>query len=232
MKIALLGGIGVEASCYAYSEVVKRIQNRGNIVSNTDYPQIIINSINAPELHLEEHDCDAVLAHYVQGVQELAVQRPDFIVMVCNTIHLFRDSIIRATEFDNILSIREIVAQEINKHGTRKVCVLGTGLTAIRGLYEYEGIENVPVSLEEQYLLVDVICRFNAGKLSRKEAQLLMFPLIQRKQKQGADTFLFACTEISEVLSDLDIPALDTLELLIDEVVSRFLDYKHLEGAA
>lgn len=222
MKIAILGGIGVEASHYAYGEIIRRIQKKGMIRNNTDYPQIILNSINAPELHLEEHDNAFVLSHYIQGVRELAMHQPDFIVMICNTIHLFRDDIIRATGYENILSIRDIVEGELRKNEIRKVCVLGTGLTASRGLYTYDNFEKIEPSAHQQDILVDVIHRFNTGELSQTAAQSMLLPIIEEKQQSDV-TFLLACTEISEVLLGVDIPILDTLELLIDTVVDRFL---------
>ncbi len=49
-KIGILGGIGPEATGHFYLKLIKRLQETGRIKRNTDYPQIIINSIPAPEL--------------------------------------------------------------------------------------------------------------------------------------------------------------------------------------
>jgi len=106
MKIGILGGIGPEATGYFYSTLINKLKKSGFIKKNKDYPQFFINSINAPELiSLKVPNSD--IQPYIDGIKELAMHKPDFIVMVCNTIHVYRDLIIQKSGFSNILSLRE-----------------------------------------------------------------------------------------------------------------------------
>ena len=63
-----------------------RLQENGHIKNNKDFPQIIVNSIPAPEL-IQETVSDSDLTPYVSGLRELDRFGVDVIVMVCNTIH-------------------------------------------------------------------------------------------------------------------------------------------------
>ena len=223
MKIGVLGGIGVEATGYFYTQLMSRLQNSGIINSNTDYPQVIINSINAPELHLEEHDKEEILKPYVDGIKDLVSLKPDIIVMVCNTIHLFIDKIKSESEFNDIYSLKEAVCKHIHDKNPKAVCVLGTGLTITRGLYDYDTVKYLNPTAEEYKIICEAVTNFNAGgnknnRLEINKSKLL--DIIYNKQKQGVDLFLFACTEVSEILHYSNINHLDTLEVLIDEVVS------------
>lgn len=97
-----------------------------------------------------------------------------------------------------------------------KACVLGTGLTVTRGLYEFDDFSYIDLSPAEQRALCDVVVNFNNGGGFNKNKETLM-NLVNKKQEEGADFFILACTEVSELLGKENIEMLDTLELLIDE---------------
>jgi hypothetical protein len=50
VRIGVLGGIGPEATGEFYNKLIAKFQERGLIKTNRDFPQIVINSIPAPEL--------------------------------------------------------------------------------------------------------------------------------------------------------------------------------------
>jgi aspartate/glutamate racemase len=88
VKVGVLGGIGPGATGMFYCGLIRRLQERGLIRSNRDYSQIVVNSIPAPEL-IHDDITGRDLRPYVEGLKELDCFGVDFIVMVCNTIHLF-----------------------------------------------------------------------------------------------------------------------------------------------
>ncbi len=226
MKIGVLGGIGVEATGYFYLSLIKRLQESGSIKSNLDYPNLIINSIPAPELHLEEHDRHEIVEPYINGIKELAKLQPDFMIMVCNTIHLYLDVIKAKSGYTNFLSLKDIVKSALDEKRPKKICVLGTGLTITRGLYNFEEYEYVILSEEEQETLCDVVVAFNRDGSSPDNMKIFkekLLEIVRNKQSDGAEMFLLACTEISEILTKESIPSMDTLELLIDAVSHKII---------
>ncbi len=88
----MLGGIGPEATGEFYSKLIRSLQEKKLIKNNKDFPHIIINSIPAHEL-ISHKISDEELKPYIEGLKELDKFGVDFIVMVCNTIHLFYDEL-------------------------------------------------------------------------------------------------------------------------------------------
>ena len=87
-----MGGIGPEATGEFYLKLIHKLQEKKLIKSNKDFPQIIINSIPAPEL-IQNKISNKDLKQYINGLKELDKLKPDFIVMICNTIHLFYNNL-------------------------------------------------------------------------------------------------------------------------------------------
>lgn len=161
VKIGVLGGIGPEATAEFYSKLIKALQKRGLIKSNADYPQIIINSIPAPELiHRKISDTD--IKPYAEGLKFLEKSGADFIVMVCNTIHLYYDTLQKKIKTP-ILDLRQEVKQILVKSGIKSALVLGTPAAIKLGLCRFKGIKTFEPSQEEMKQITGVIFNFNKG---------------------------------------------------------------------
>ena len=114
IKIGILGGIGPEATAEFYSKLIYTLQKEKLIKSNKDYPQIIINSIPAPEL-IYEKILKEDLKPYIEGLKELDKFNPDFIVMVCNTIHLYYERLQKEVKTP-IIDLRKEVKEYLIKN--------------------------------------------------------------------------------------------------------------------
>src|SRR3989338_4925854 len=132
IKIGILGGIGPEATAEFYSKLIYTLQKEKLIKSNKDYPQIIINSIPAPEL-IYEKILKEDLKPYIEGLKELDKFNPDFIVMVCNTIHLYYEAL-QAEIKTLILDLRKEVRDSLEKREIKSCLILGTSSTINRRL--------------------------------------------------------------------------------------------------
>lgn len=219
MKLGILGGIGPEASTYVYTELIRRLRDSGAIRHNGDYPHIIVNSINPPELvSLEVNDTQ--LAPYIDGVKELAATGVDYIMMACNTIHLFRERLIAQSGFSNISDISQIVSEAL-KPIQGSLCVLGTPATISSGLYTFE---NKTYANPEGVALSDiasVVVNYNATGETAQNKEILL-RIVRDCRKRGASVFIAGCTEISELLrGETELVVVDTLELLIQDTLQR-----------
>ena len=219
MKIGILGGIGPEATGYFYITLINKLKKSGLIKKNKDYPQFFINSINAPELtSLEVQNSDIQL--YIDGINELTTHKPDFIVMVCNTIHIYRDLLIQKSGFNNILSLRDIVKEELTK-ASLPLCILATPLTIKNDLYRYNEFSYINLDAGDLKEITEIIINFNATGDKEKNKEKLI-EIIKKQTKLGAKSFLMACTEISELLVDENnIQKLDSLEILLNFVLKK-----------
>lgn len=223
IKIGILGGIGPQATGYFYLNLIDKLKSSGKIKSNQDYPQIIINSVNAPELTSEKVD-NKMLAPYIKGVAELSIHKPNFIVMVCNTIHLYRDKIIGGSKYKNILSIRKIVKNKLPKK--QKICILATPSTVKTGLYKYDNCFYQNPENKNLIEIGNIVNNYNStGNTKKNKTKLIK--IIKKQQQKGAEVFLTACTEISELLqNEREFNILSTLDILLDYVFKKSIAKK------
>jgi aspartate/glutamate racemase len=73
---------------------------------------LFINSIPAVELTGQEEN-EEDLKDYINGLQELDQHQPDFIVMICNTIHLYLDRLQTFVQAP-ILDIRKQIKKNLD----------------------------------------------------------------------------------------------------------------------
>ena len=221
LKIGIFGGIGPEASSEHYSKLVAEIQKRCNIKSNLDFPQIIINSYPAPELisdNITEKDLDS----YVQALKELDSFEPNFIVMVCNTIHLFYDylqSKIKA----RILNLREEVKQNLIDKQIKSVLIIGTSRTIKQGLYRFASIKTFEPDEDELKELTSAIFNFNKGVNKSVQVQKTM-KICDKYLKLGAETVILGCTEFAVMLKDQSIPKINTIDILVNATIKKLFE--------
>jgi len=219
-KIGILGGIGPEATGEFYNKLIKRLQERGLVKSNRDYPHIIINSIPAPEL-IYDKISDEDLKPYIKGLKELDNFGVDFIVIVCNTIHLFYDKLQKEVKTP-ILNLREELMELLIKKNIKSVFIIGTPSTIKEGLYEFEGIKTYNPDEEEIKFLADTIFRFNNG--IDKEKQKVR-DICNKYLGNGAETTILGCTEFGVMLDDEKIPKINTIDVMVDSVINKLFPH-------
>ncbi|MFC1722990.1 aspartate/glutamate racemase family protein [Nanoarchaeota archaeon] len=217
MRIGVLGGIGPEATGQFYLKLIKKLQSSGRIKENGDFPQIVVNSVPAPELIGEV--TDEQLEDYIRGIRELDEFDLDLIVMVCNTIHLFHERLQKdvATE---ILDLREEVKKHLIEKGMKQVSIIGTSSTVAEGLYEFPGIRYINPCEKELKVLGEAICKFNKGFQKQEQIASAMM-VVDRCMCAGSECMVLACTEFAVMLADEEFPKLNTVDILVDAVVKR-----------
>lgn len=217
-KIGVLGGIGPEATAEFYAKLIASLQQSGRISHNTDYPQIVINSIPAPSL-TRETVTDEDLLPYLKGLEELERNGVDFIAMVCNTIHLFLDILQRHVHVP-IIDLRVEVKRTLREKGIRSCLVLGTPMTTGAGLYRFEDVQTHEPTEEEQKQLTGAIEQFNAGinkELHRQGTE----KLCRKYLAKGVRVVILGCTEFGVMLKERDIPSVNTIDVLVDATIRR-----------
>lgn len=223
VKIGVLGGIGPEATSEFYSRLIKELQKRNLIKRNADYPQIIINSIPAPELVFEKIT-DKDLKAYIDGVKFLDRCGVDFIVMVCNTIHIYYDKLQKAAKTP-IFDLRKEVRKALKKQ--KRALLLGTPGTIGSGLYKFGGIRYQKLTRKERSDISDSILVFNKGGCSKAPARIC-------KKYSRSNQIVLACTELSLMLEKESVcktpegrqSVVSTLDILVDATVDRFQSLK------
>lgn len=212
MKIGILGGIGPEATSHFYSSLISRIQELG-IKSNTEFPQIIINSIPAPEIL----DGGESLEIYKKGIKELSIHNPDFIIMVCNTIHSYYDELSSTTDI-KILNLREEVERYLDGE---KIAIFATPRTIKSKLYEFKNVDYAKISEQEMLIFSRFIKEFNLKNNWEKISEDILD--IAKDKTDNGYKILLACTEFSLFFKDYNIEKIDTFDILLSYAIDMIL---------
>ena len=218
LKIGVLGGIGPEATGEFYLKLIRKLQEENMIRSNDDFPQIFINSIPAPELVFDKIK-DSDLDMYYEGIKELNKFNPDFIVMVCNTIHLFISKL-QVISKAQIIDLRMELRNYLFNENFNKVTIIGSPSTISNGLYEFSYFEYLNPDINEQKVLSDSIFYFNKG-IDKEKQKNISSEIAKKYLSRGSEIIILGCTEFAVMLDSCDIPKINTIDLLVDSVIKR-----------
>ncbi|MBI3036280.1 aspartate/glutamate racemase family protein [Candidatus Woesearchaeota archaeon] len=220
LRIGVLGGIGPESTAVFYSKLIEKLQAIGLIKSNTDFPQVIINSIPAPELISGNH---RAIKHYEKGLKELDSFGVDFIVMVCNTVHLFLPRLQRGVKA-RILDLREAVYKELKNRKISRIAVLATENTIRLRLYEFGDLMTIRLETADIKALNNAIINFNIGKEKNKQ-RLTCERIAEKCYDEGAQLIVLGCTELAVMLGKCRLPSLNTIDVLVHAVISEYRNH-------
>lgn len=160
------------------------------------------------------------------GLKELEKHNPDFIVMVCNTIHIFHDYLSRQID-TKILELRSEVEFELKRRNIKQIFVIGTKKTLKTGLYNFDSVKYLMPNEEESNQLSQAILNFNKG--FRRQEQINTTKRICKKYLNlGAESVLLGCTEFAVMLSEENIPKINTINVLVDATLRSFIKLRGL----
>ena len=211
--IGILGGIGAEASAEFYKHLIQKIQEKNIVKQNTDYPHIIINSIPAEELYIANPN----LQPYLEGLKELESAGASFIVMICNTAHVFYEQFQKEINIP-LLDLRKEVTAFLNKKDINSITLLATKTTVDANLFQPKQKQNILENAEFIFLhelITDYQKRKNRENIEK-------FRLIATKYAKKSDMLISACTELSLMLQPLNIPFIDTMDILVEATIKAW----------
>jgi len=148
----------------------------------------------------------------------------DFLVMPCNTAHVFTDEILAATRIP-LVSIIDVTMQAAALASAERVGVLATAACIEAGVYQQalEARNQAPV-LQTADELAELTRLIAAIKLGRRGADVAedMRTLAAALAERGADAIILGCTEIPLVLSEEDagVPLLSSTDILARQTVA------------
>ncbi len=186
-----------------------------NIENNTDFPQIIINSIPAPEL-VENKVQRKEIQYYLEGLREIDQMDVDFIVMVCNTIHLYI-KILQKNISAPIINLQKEVEKELTLKN-KKFLILGTPKT-INELYNFKKLKIIKPTNKEILEISKIIYYYNKGVKQRNQTKKLID--ICKRYTNKTDYVVSGCTELSVMLHNTNFCVIDTMEILLNSTIKQ-----------
>ena len=167
----------------------------------------------------ERGDNAKLRTFFMKDAAKLAAAGAEFFVCPDNTAHIALESEGEAFPMPG-LHIGEVVADEAQRHGYRKVGILGTKYTMTGPVYPgalgRRGIEWAVPDEPDRMIVNDII--FNELCLGqfRDESRDAYVGIIDKLAAEGCDSVALVCTEIPLLISDevSPLPTLDSTRLL------------------
>lgn len=227
--IGILGGMGPSASADLYFRIIKYSQEKYNTVQDYEYPPIFMISLALSGFdETGITDEDLVKKQLIDGVKKLEAAGADFIIIACNTVHIFYEQMQAAVKIP-ILNIVEETKKKILESGFKKVGLFSSESTNKLGLYQnsfkQNGIEIIPANDNQQKLLNNVIENVMGGKQGAEDVKTLK-EISAEYSKQGAEAVVMGCTEIPLAInqSQIDIKLFDSTQILSESAVDLSLN--------
>lgn len=218
--VGILGGYGP----YATSEFYRLIIEKTPALKDWDHLHVIIDSnpripSRARAFLFNE---ESPVEYMLQSIERLKKAGADFFVCPCNTAHYFLRPLKNQFTLEFVDMI-EVVAENIENSGVKKVGVLGTEVTAQGKIYdellEMKGIETIHI---DDLSKVREVIEYGKLNIEIKKGRALLKELIAELKNKGAEGIIYACTELPIILpSNLikDIAIFDTSQILAEKVI-------------
>lgn len=225
--VGIIGGLGPETTAEFYLDIVFSCQKK----NQEHRPGIIISSVPLPyELEQDAIEknigIERIGEFLVREAQRLEKAGADFIVMPCNSLHIFIEDIRTAVDVP-LLSIVEETVKFMKTEGFTKVGIVSTSATIQNKLYETAFAQN-----EIEYLMPNdfqqakmgkIIFNLVNGRQENKDRDELL-SIIDSFSRKQVECVALACTDLQLLIpKHPSLKIFDTLKILADATVREML---------
>lgn len=176
------------------------------------------------ECIVEAKNEEKCLPYLIQAAKILEKGGADFLVMPCNSLHMFIEEIRKSVKIP-VLSIIEETVKFLKDQKINKVGILATSITIKRKLYKLKlnshVIEDIIPDPQDQAKLGQIIYNLVIGKYTETDRQALD-QITDNLVKKGAESIILACTDL-QLLSPQhpQVKIFDTMQILVDATVKK-----------
>lgn len=225
--LGIIGGLGPETTAEFYLDVIFSCQKK----NTTQRPHILISSVPL-QFKIEEDllfqgiGIEKYLPFLVAEAKRLKKAGADFLVIPCNSVHVFIQEVRQAVSIP-VLSIIEESIKFLKKEGIKNIGLVSTSVTVQNRLYETALEENgIGCSKPDDYQQAKLgrcIHNLVSGKQSNREREELMRIINDFESKQ-VDCVLLACTDLQLLIPQHNLlKIIDTMKIFADATVEHLL---------
>ena len=221
LTVGVIGGMGPEATV----DFMARVLALTNADCDQDHVRLLVDQ--NPKIPSRQQAILDEAASPAPGLAAMAARLEacdcDFLVMPCNTAHVFTDAILAATRIP-FVSIVDVTMQAAAKASATRVGLLATAACVEAGVYQraLEALDRTAV-LQTADELAELTRLVAAIKLGRRGADVAegMRVLAAALERRGAEAIILGCTEIPLVLGEEDagVPLLSSTDILARHTV-------------
>lgn len=225
--VGIIGGLGPETTAEFYQEISYGCSKLNHI----ERPAIIIWSVPIryeieEEVIIHVKNEEKCLPYLTEAAQRLESAGVDFIVMPCNTLHIFIADIRKSVKVP-VLSILDETAQFLKNNNIRQVGLIATSATLKRQIYETalakQNIKPILPDDFDQAKLGRIITNLINNRHSNKDREVLI-NIINKFEQKGITDVILACTDLQLLVpSHPKLKIYDTMKILADATVREML---------
>jgi len=226
-KVGIIGGVGPETTAEFYLDIIFSCQK----IEKTARPGIIISSVPLPyeieeDLIIRNVGAERYIPFLSHEAQRLEKAGADFIVMPCNSLHIFIEEIRKSVKIP-VLSIIEETVKYIKSNNFKKVGIVSTSATIENKLYEdafaKESIEFVTPDDFQQAKMGKFIMHLVTGQQNNRDREELI-EIINDFEKKDVDCVALACTDLQLLIpKHPTLKIFDTMKIFADATVREIL---------
>lgn len=203
-KIWILWGMWPQASIHFYQLLIQKVELSINDPRNQDYPYLILSNIPVPDLIQWQNNKNITINMVRNEAKRLEASWVDFLVMPCNTMHLFKDEIMKWIHIP-FLSMIDCVIKRVQKLKIKRVWLLGSTTTMRSQLY-ISPIQNlwIQVNIPQENThetISHIIQNYISWKISKNDIQYLE-SCCHELEKGWVEAIILWCTELPLILSN------------------------------
>ena len=225
--VGIIGGLGPETTSEFYLNIIFSCQK----ISKKVRPSIIITSVPLPykieeDLITKNKGSKRYIPFLINEAKRLEKSGANFLVMPCNSLHVFIKEIRNAVKIP-VLSIIEETVNFIKKKKFRKVGILSTSATIQNKLYE-NAFEEGGISYEipnnfQQEKMGKFILNLVSGQQNNRDREGLI-QIINDFEKKDVDCVALACTDLQLLIpKHPKLKIFDTMKIFADATVKKIL---------
>jgi aspartate racemase len=203
-KIWILWGMWPQASIDFYRMLIEKSHMYNLWWRNQDYPAIVLSNIPVPDQIKWENDIHIALDMINREAKALEKTWAKFLVMPCNTMHLFIEDIMHWIKIP-FISMIESVVEQIKKSGFKKIWLLWSTTTMKSHLYisplNNLGIKIIIPEKEKHDSISQTIHNYIAWKSNQKDVKLLE-KYSNELVESWAEVIILWCTELPLILKN------------------------------
>lgn len=221
--LGIIGGLGPATTARFYMEVVfacSKISGKR--------PQILISNVAVPlkiekELITEAKNIKNILPFLINAAKQLESGGASFIVIPCNTVHVFIREIRESVSIP-VLSIIEETSNFLRKTEIKGVGILATTVTIKNSLFDenlkQNGIKISTPKTSDQLKMGAIINHLVNNQHAKKDKA----ELLKIINGMNVDNVILACTDLQILAPKIDgIKIFDTMDILAKAAVRETL---------
>lgn len=214
--------MGPEATAQLYLEIIRILQRKYGARNDADFPEIVI--LNLPLPDVVEKLQAGVKEQLIYGIKKLEAAGVSFIVVPCNTVCYFIESLRRAVSIP-IISLPEEVAAVVSKLKLKEVGLLGTKMALNTKIFEkaMPKVKYILPTKSETKAITKIILEVLGGRITIKSKTEIK-RIIQKLKSRGAQAVILGCTELP-LLIRKNKSTLNTINILAEASVREAIKY-------